>query len=96
MHRKSDALDKFIELNVESENQLGKHIKAFQIDQDEKYISSLIESFLKEYVECTWNSTPKWSSGKKKSSIDGHGEIYDEFLITSCILWRWSLVHTKE
>ena len=66
MHRKSDALDKFIELNVESENQLGKHIKAFQIDQDEKYISSLIESFLKEYVECTWNSTPKWSSGKKK------------------------------
>ena len=67
MHRKSDALDKFIELNVESENQLGKHIKAFQIDQDEKYMSSLIDSFLKEYVECTWNSTPKWSSGKKKN-----------------------------
>ena len=28
IHRKSNALDKFIEFKVESENQLGKHIKA--------------------------------------------------------------------
>ena len=28
----------------------------------------------------------KMSSGKKKSNIDEHGEIYDEFLITSYIL----------
>ena len=27
-----------------------------------------------------------WNSEKKKSNIDGHGEIYDGFLITSCIL----------
>ena len=28
----------------------------------------------------------KWSSGKKKSNIDEHGEIYNKFFITSCIL----------
>ena len=27
MHRKFDALDKFIEFKVESDNLLGKHIK---------------------------------------------------------------------
>ena len=29
VHRKFDALDKFIEFNVKPNNLLGKHIKAF-------------------------------------------------------------------
>ena len=32
MHRKSNALDKFIELKAELENQLGKRIKALQYE----------------------------------------------------------------
>ena len=33
VYRKSNALDKFIEFKVESDNLLGKHIKTLQLDQ---------------------------------------------------------------
>ena len=32
VNRKSDALDKFIEFKAKSDNLLGKHIKALQLD----------------------------------------------------------------
>ena len=37
MRRKSEAFEKFKEFRVEVENQLGKHIKAIQSDQDGEY-----------------------------------------------------------
>ena len=40
MHKKSDALDKFIKFKAESENQLGKHIKALQSDRGGEYMST--------------------------------------------------------
>ena len=46
-------------------------------------MSTQFNSFLKKHEII---STVKWSSKKKKSNIDGYTEIYDEFLITSCIL----------
>ena len=49
MHRKSDALDKFIEFKVELENQLGKSIKALQSDWGGEYMSTQFDSFLKEH-----------------------------------------------
>ena len=78
MHKKFDALDKFIEFKEKSENQLGKHIKALQFDQGGEYMSTWFDSFLKAHrimfpIECTWNFIKKWSSGKKKLNIDGHG-----------------------
>ena len=39
-HKKSYALDKFIEFKVELENKLGKHIKALQSNQDGEYMFS--------------------------------------------------------
>ena len=38
MHSKFDGLDKFIEFKVESENQLGKHIKALRFDWGGEYM----------------------------------------------------------
>ena len=49
MHRKSDALDKFIEFKAESKNQLGKHIKALRSNQGGEYMSTQFDSFLKEH-----------------------------------------------
>ena len=40
MHRKSDALDKFIKFKVELENQLGKHIKKLWFDRGGEYMST--------------------------------------------------------
>ena len=49
MYRKFDALDKFIEFEAESKNQLGKRIKALQFDQSGEYMSTQFNSFLKEH-----------------------------------------------
>ena len=46
-HRKFDALDKFIKFKVESDNLLGKHIKAFRLDQDG--VSSRFNTFHMEH-----------------------------------------------
>ena len=47
VNRKSDALDKFIEFKAKSDNLLGKHIKALQLDQDSLF--SRFNSFHKEH-----------------------------------------------
>ena len=49
MHRKFDTLDKFIEFEAESKNQLGKRIKALQFDRSGEYMSTQFNSFLKEH-----------------------------------------------
>lgn len=48
-HKKSYALDKFIEFKVELESKLGKHIKALQSNLDGEYMYAQFDSFLKEY-----------------------------------------------
>ena len=45
--RKFDAFDKFIEFKAESNNLLGKHIKALQLDQGG--VSSRFDPFHIEY-----------------------------------------------
>ena len=47
VYRKPDALDKFIEFKAESNNLLGKHIKALQLDQGG--VSSRFNSFHMEH-----------------------------------------------
>ena len=47
MHRKSDALDKFIKFKVELENQLGKHIKKLWFDQGGEHKSTQFDPFIK-------------------------------------------------
>ena len=49
MHRKFDVLDKFKEFKVELENQLGKHLKAFQFDWDGEYMLHEFDSFLNNH-----------------------------------------------
>ena len=49
IHRKSDALDKFIEFKAKSEYQLGKCIKALKSNQGGEYISTRFDSFLKDH-----------------------------------------------
>ena len=49
MHRKFDALDKFIEFKAGIENQLGKHIKTLQSDRGSEYLSTQFDSFLKKH-----------------------------------------------
>ena len=49
MHRKFDALEKFIEFRVELDSKLGKHIKPFSSDRGGEYMSTHFDSFLKEY-----------------------------------------------
>ena len=49
MHKKSDALDKFIKFKAESENQLGKHIKALRSDRGGEYMFTQFDSFHKEH-----------------------------------------------
>ena len=49
MHRKFDTLDKFIEFEAESKNQLGKRIKALQFDRSGEYMSTQFDSFLEEH-----------------------------------------------
>ena len=46
MHRKFDALDKFIEFKAEVENQFGKRIKALWYDQGGEYMSTKFNFFL--------------------------------------------------
>ena len=47
VHRKTDALDKLIKFKVESDNLLGKHIKAFRLDRDG--VSSRFNTFHMEH-----------------------------------------------
>ena len=49
MHRKFDTLDKFIEFEAESKNQLGKRIKALQFDRSGEYMSTQFDSFLEDH-----------------------------------------------
>ena len=49
MHRKFDTLDKFIEFEAESKNQLGKRIKALQFDRSGECMSTQFDSFLEEH-----------------------------------------------
>ena len=37
VHRKSDALDSFIELKIGSDNLLGIHTKSLRLDQDDMF-----------------------------------------------------------
>ena len=48
IHRKFNALDKFIEFKMEFENQLGKHIKTLQSDRGGEYMSNQFNSFFKD------------------------------------------------
>ena len=43
VHRKSNALDTFIEFKAESDNLLGIHMKSLRLDQDD--MSSKFDSF---------------------------------------------------
>ena len=47
MHRKSDALNKFIIFKVESDNLLGKHIKTLLFDWGCEFMTSRFEYFLR-------------------------------------------------
>ena len=47
MHKKFDALDKFIKFKVELENQLGKHIKKLWFDWGGEYMSTQFDPFIK-------------------------------------------------
>ena len=49
MKKKFEVLDKFKEFKVESEKQLGRHIKSLCFDRDGEYISIEFVSFLNEY-----------------------------------------------
>ena len=59
MHRKFDALDKFIEFKVESENQLRKHIKTLWSNRDGEYMSTQFDSFLNEHGIVSMLSAPR-------------------------------------
>ena len=59
MHRKSDVLDEFIEYKAESENQLGKHIKALSSDRDGEYMFTQFDSFLEEHGIISQLSAPR-------------------------------------
>ena len=58
MHKKSDTLDKFIELKAESRNQLGKRIKALRSNRVGEYMSTQFDSFLKEHEIISQLSAP--------------------------------------
>ena len=58
MHKKSDALDKFIELKAESKNQLGKRIKVLRSNRVGEYMSTQFDSFLKEHEIISQLSAP--------------------------------------
>lgn len=58
-HKKSYALDKFIEFKVELESKLGKHIKALQSNQDGEYMYAQFDYFLKKYRIISQLSPPR-------------------------------------
>ena len=49
MKKKFEALDKFKKFKVESEKQLGRHIKSLRFNQGGEYMSIEFVSFLKEH-----------------------------------------------
>ena len=59
MHRKSNALDEFIEYKAESKNQLGKHIKTLSSNRDGEYMSTQFDSFLEEHGIISQLSAPR-------------------------------------
>ena len=59
MHKKSDALDKFIELKAESKNQLGKRIKVLRSNRVGEYMSTQFDSFLEEHGIISQLSAPR-------------------------------------
>ena len=59
MHKKFDALDKFIEFKAKLENQLGKHIKVLQSDWGGKYMSTQFIFFIKEHGIISQLNIPK-------------------------------------
>ena len=58
MKKKSEALDKFKEFKVESEKQLGRHIKSLCSDRGGEYMSIEFVSFLKEHEILSQFSAP--------------------------------------
>ena len=45
MHRKSETFEKFKEFRVETENQLGKPIKAFRSNRSGEYLDEEFRSY---------------------------------------------------
>ena len=59
VHKKFNALDKFIEFKEESDNLLCKHIKEVQLDRSGEFVSSRFDSIFREHEIIFQLSAPR-------------------------------------